>query len=90
MGSSGSAGSAHDPEDSESNNPRDPMSSATMWLGTEDGHINVYNCTDNIRIKKNKEKFFHPAPVLEILYLDNRVFAALGNGAVTIYSRSPG
>ena len=40
---------------------------ATMWLGTEDGHINVYNCTDNIRIKKNKEKFIHPAPVLGIL-----------------------
>ena len=40
---------------------------ATMWLGTEDGHINVYNCTDNIRIKKNKEKFLHPAPVLGIL-----------------------
>ena len=38
-----------------------------MWLGTEDGHINVYNCTDNIRIKKNKEKFIHPAPVLGIL-----------------------
>ena len=31
----------------------------TMWLGTEDGHIHVYNCTDNVRIKKNKEKFIH-------------------------------
>lgn len=28
----------------------------TMWLGTEDGCIHVYNCTDNIRIKKNKIK----------------------------------
>ena len=40
---------------------------ATMWLGTEDGTIHVYNCTDNIRIKKNKDKFCHPAPVLAIL-----------------------
>lgn len=61
---------------------------ATMWLGTEDGHIHVYNCTDNIRIKKNKEKFFHPAPVLSILYLDNRVYASLGNGNIMVYSRN--
>ena len=40
---------------------------ATMWLGTEDGTIHVYNCTDNIRIKKNKDKFCHSAPVLSIL-----------------------
>ena len=43
-----------------------------MWLGTEDGTIHVYNCTDNIRIKKNKEKFTHSAPVLDILYLQGR------------------
>ena len=40
---------------------------ATMWLGTEDGTIHVYNCTDNIRIKKNKDKFCHTAPILAIL-----------------------
>ena len=38
-----------------------------MWLGTEDGHIHIYNCTDNIRIKKNKEKFMHHSPVLGIM-----------------------
>ena len=60
---------------------------ATMWLGTEDGTIHVYNCTDNIRIKKNKDKFCHPAPVLAILYLNNRVFASLATGQIFIYSR---
>lgn len=60
---------------------------ATMWLGTEDGTIHVYNCTDNIRIKKNKDKFCHSAPVLAILYLNNKVFACLGNGDIVIYSR---
>ena len=40
-----------------------------MWLGTEDGTIHVYNCTDNIRIKKNKDKFCHTAPILAILYV---------------------
>lgn len=58
-----------------------------MWLGTEDGTIHVYNCTDNIRIKKNKDKFCHPAPVLAIVYLNNKVFASLGNGDIVIYSR---
>lgn len=29
---------------------------STMWLGTEDGCIHIYNCTDNIRTKKHKIK----------------------------------
>lgn len=39
-----------------------------MWLGTEDGFIHVYNCSDNIRIKKNKikiqGKFSSPPKIL--------------------------
>lgn len=35
----------------------------TMWLGTEDGCIHVYNCNDNIRIKKNKVKIQHGSSV---------------------------
>ncbi|XP_075227157.1 rho guanine nucleotide exchange factor 17 isoform X2 [Lycorma delicatula] len=59
----------------------------TMWLGTEDGCIHVYNCTDNIRIKKNKVKIQHGSPVHSIIYLDNRVFVSLANGDITVYSR---
>lgn len=40
---------------------------STMWLGTEDGCIHVYNSTDNIRIKKNKIKIQHGASVLCIM-----------------------
>lgn len=40
---------------------------STMWLGTEDGCIHVYNCTDNIRIKKNKIKIQHICAVYSIL-----------------------
>merc|ERR550519_216517 len=69
---------------------RQQQAPATMWLGTEDGTIHVYNCTDNIRIKKNKDKFCHPAPVLAILYLNNKVFAALATGQIFIYSRDLG
>ncbi|GFY51373.1 rho guanine nucleotide exchange factor 17 [Trichonephila inaurata madagascariensis] len=35
----------------------------TMWLGTEDGCIHVYNCNDNIRTKKNKIKIQHSAAI---------------------------
>lgn len=39
----------------------------TMWLGTEDGNIHVYNCSDNIRIKKNKVKIQHGSSVFCIM-----------------------
>lgn len=40
---------------------------STMWLGTEDGCIHVYNCSDNIRIKKNKIKIQHVTAVYSVL-----------------------
>lgn len=58
-----------------------------MWLGTEDGFIHVYNCSDNIRIKKNKIKIQHVTSVTAILYLDNRIFVSLANGEICVYIR---
>jgi Rho guanine nucleotide exchange factor 17 len=58
-----------------------------MWLGTEDGYIHVYNCTDNIRIKKNKIKIQHVSAVTSILYLENRIFVSLSNGDICVYIR---
>lgn len=40
---------------------------STMWLGTEDGCIHIYNCTDNIRTKKNKIKIQLAHSVYSIL-----------------------
>ncbi|XP_046817649.1 uncharacterized protein LOC124423673 isoform X2 [Vespa crabro] len=59
----------------------------TMWLGTEDGCIHVYNCNDNIRIKKNKVKIQHGSSVHCIIYLDNKVFVSLANGDIAVYTR---
>ncbi|XP_076669101.1 rho guanine nucleotide exchange factor 17 isoform X4 [Andrena cerasifolii] len=59
----------------------------TMWLGTEDGCIHVYNCNDNIRIKKNKVKIQHNSSVHCIIYVDNKVFVSLANGDITVYTR---
>lgn len=58
-----------------------------MWLGTEDGYIHVYNCSDNIRIKKNKIKIQHVSSVTSILYLENRIFVSLSNGDICVYIR---
>ncbi|XP_012256069.2 uncharacterized protein LOC105686072 isoform X1 [Athalia rosae] len=63
------------------------LNQPTMWLGTEDGCIHVYNCSDNIRIKKNKVKIQHGSSVHCIIYLDNKVFVSLANGDITVYSR---
>ncbi|CAH1103614.1 unnamed protein product [Psylliodes chrysocephalus] len=60
---------------------------STMWLGTEDGAIHIYNCSDNIRIKKNKVKLQLGASILSIIYLDNRVYVSLSSGDITIYDR---
>ncbi|XP_065165662.1 rho guanine nucleotide exchange factor 17 isoform X2 [Atheta coriaria] len=62
-------------------------SASTMWLGTEDGCIHVYNSSDNIRIKKNKIRLQHGSAILCIIYLENRVFISLANGDLIIYER---
>ncbi|XP_076321010.1 uncharacterized protein LOC143230770 [Tachypleus tridentatus] len=60
----------------------------TMWLGTEDGCIHIYNCNDNIRIKKNKIKIQHSSAIQCIIYFDNRVFLSLASGELCVYRRS--
>ncbi|XP_078683299.1 rho guanine nucleotide exchange factor 17-like isoform X2 [Branchiostoma floridae x Branchiostoma belcheri] len=64
----------------------------TMWLGTEDGCIHIYQCGDpeNIRKSKNRTKLQHTAAVQDILYLDNKVFVSLANGDMVVYRREPG
>ncbi|XP_025208215.1 rho guanine nucleotide exchange factor 17 [Melanaphis sacchari] len=65
--------------------PIDFEGEPTMWLGTEDGCIHVYNSMDNIRIKRNKVKIQHGSAVHCIIYLNNRVYVSLANGDICIY-----
>lgn len=60
---------------------------SSVWLGTEDGCIHVYQSSDNIRNRKNSMKMQHSASILCILYLDNKVFVSLANGEVIVYQR---
>ncbi|KAJ7995336.1 hypothetical protein DPEC_G00243510 [Dallia pectoralis] len=63
---------------------------SSVWLGTEDGCIHVYQSSDNIRNRKNSMKMQHAASILNILYLDNKVFVSLANGDVIVYQREAG
>ncbi|CAG7727349.1 unnamed protein product [Allacma fusca] len=60
----------------------------SVWLGTEDGGLHVYDCSDSVRVKKNRHKIQHNAPLHCIVYFDSRVFVSLGNGDVAVYSRN--
>ncbi|XP_072333221.1 rho guanine nucleotide exchange factor 17-like [Scyliorhinus torazame] len=66
------------------------VSQSSMWLGTEDGCIHVYQSSDNIRNRKNSMKMQHSAAVMCILYLDNKVFVSLANGELMVYQRDAG
>ncbi|XP_043927239.1 rho guanine nucleotide exchange factor 17 isoform X2 [Protopterus annectens] len=63
---------------------------SSVWLGTEDGCIHVYQSSDNIRNRKNSMKMQQSAAVLCILYLDNQVFVSLANGELIVYHREAG
>ncbi|XP_032075583.1 rho guanine nucleotide exchange factor 17 [Thamnophis elegans] len=63
---------------------------SSMWLGTEDGCIHVYQSSDNIRNRKNSLKMQHSASVTCILYLDNQAFVSLANGELVAYQREAG
>ncbi|KAM9318661.1 rho guanine nucleotide exchange factor 17 [Pholidichthys leucotaenia] len=63
---------------------------SSVWLGTEDGCIHVYQSSDNIRNRKNSMKMQHSASILSILYLDNKVFVSLANGEMIVYQREAG
>ncbi|XP_029457988.1 rho guanine nucleotide exchange factor 17 isoform X2 [Rhinatrema bivittatum] len=63
---------------------------SSVWLGTEDGCIHVYQSSDNIRNRKNSMKMQHSASITCILYLDNQVFVSLANGELIVYHRDAG
>ncbi|XP_047372494.1 rho guanine nucleotide exchange factor 17 isoform X1 [Sciurus carolinensis] len=63
---------------------------SSVWLGTEDGCVHVYQSSDNIRDRRNSMKLQHTASVTCILYLNNQVFVSLANGELVVYQREAG
>lgn len=60
---------------------------SSVWLGTEDGCVHVYQSSDSIRDRRNSMKLQHAASVTCILYLNNKVFVSLANGELVVYQR---
>ncbi|XP_049745858.1 rho guanine nucleotide exchange factor 17 isoform X1 [Elephas maximus indicus] len=63
---------------------------SSVWLGTEDGCVHVYQSSESIRDRRNSMKLQHAASVTCILYLNNQVFVSLANGELVIYQREAG
>ncbi|XP_030774529.1 rho guanine nucleotide exchange factor 17 isoform X2 [Rhinopithecus roxellana] len=63
---------------------------SSVWLGTEDGCVHVYQSSDSIRDRRNSMKLQHAASVTCILYLNNQVFVSLANGNLVVYQREAG
>ncbi|XP_008850946.2 rho guanine nucleotide exchange factor 17 [Nannospalax galili] len=63
---------------------------SSVWLGTEDGCVHVYQSSDSIRDRRNSMKLQHAASVTCILYLNNQVFVSLASGELVVYQREPG
>ncbi|XP_053417261.1 rho guanine nucleotide exchange factor 17 [Nycticebus coucang] len=63
---------------------------SSVWLGTEDGCVHVYQSSDSIRDRRNSLKLQHAASVTCILYLNNQVFVSLANGELVVYQREAG
>ncbi|XP_011900312.1 PREDICTED: rho guanine nucleotide exchange factor 17 isoform X1 [Cercocebus atys] len=63
---------------------------SSVWLGTEDGCVHVYQSSDSIRDRRNSMKLQHAASVTCILYLNNQVFVSLANGDLVVYQREAG
>nr|CAB3222858.1 rho guanine nucleotide exchange factor 17-like [Phallusia mammillata] len=60
----------------------------SMWMGTEDGTINVYSSSESHGDPKSIAQLHHSAPLQCMLYHEGQMFVALSNGDLVIYFRN--
>ncbi|KAL1518265.1 hypothetical protein ABEB36_001911 [Hypothenemus hampei] len=67
---------------------REIMSSvlATMWLGSEDGHLYVHSSVTNWAQRLHSVKL--PDAVISIVHVNGRVLVALANAVVVVFKRN--
>ncbi|XP_042913541.1 rho guanine nucleotide exchange factor 17-like [Parasteatoda tepidariorum] len=58
----------------------------TIWLGTEDGCIYIYNCKD-VNLRKTRLKMHHTTCIYDIIHFNEKVYVSLANGEILIYRR---
>ncbi|CAM9537855.1 unnamed protein product [Lampetra planeri] len=78
------------PGPDEASCPKPEPFQGSVWLGTEDGCIHIYQSSDTIRHRKKSLKLQHSAAVTCIVFLENKVFVSLANGDLVVYHRDEG
>ncbi|CAF4434285.1 unnamed protein product, partial [Adineta steineri] len=60
-----------------------------MWLGTDDGIILIFQCTETMKTVARKSRIVKQlgSPIHSILYTDNKVFVALSHGELCVFRR---
>uniref|UniRef100_A0A914YCE8 DH domain-containing protein n=1 Tax=Panagrolaimus superbus TaxID=310955 RepID=A0A914YCE8_9BILA len=84
-----SSSSDLDYSDSESVSP----AQSTMWIGNEDGEIFIFNYLDNVRLKAREKAVRLPLPIVDITYVEERVFVSLSSKSqnqLVYFTRSKG
>uniref|UniRef100_UPI00358DF38C rho guanine nucleotide exchange factor 17-like n=1 Tax=Myxine glutinosa TaxID=7769 RepID=UPI00358DF38C len=80
-----SPGTCHDGPDG-----RTGAGQPSIWLGTEDGCVHIFQSSDSIRRRKKSLKVQHAASVTALQCLHDQVFVSLANGDLVVYHRDPG
>ena len=64
-----------------------------MWIGNEDGEIFIFNYLDNVRLKAREKAIRLPLPIVDITYVEERVFVSLSSKSqnqLVFYTRAKG
>ncbi|CAF4326176.1 unnamed protein product, partial [Rotaria sp. Silwood2] len=75
--------------ESDINNEQQDTREATMWLGTDDGIILIFQCTETMKTVARKSRIVKQlgSAIHSILYTDNKVFVALSHGELGVFRR---
>ncbi|CAF3389737.1 unnamed protein product [Rotaria sp. Silwood1] len=71
------------------NNEHSETRQATIWLGTRDGGLFIYECSQTVKTFGRKSRICKQlnSSIHSILYTDNKVFLALNYGQLCIFTR---
>ncbi|CAF1236085.1 unnamed protein product [Rotaria sordida] len=75
--------------ESDINNEQQDTREATMWLGTDDGIILIFQCTETMKTVARKSRIVKQlgSAIHSILFTDNKVFVALSHGELGVFRR---
>ncbi|CAF1262464.1 unnamed protein product [Rotaria magnacalcarata] len=71
-----------------SNKEQQDTTQASMWIGTQNGGLFIYECSQTMKTIGRKSIFKQlTCSIHSIIYIDNKVFLALNYGQLCVFSR---